>query len=156
VVEHFASPVTVAEEDLGTARLTDESVAPKWRTWDDRWSVPLGRARSVEDLLVFSISPGEWLVIGGTAPPDGVDLTHVRAMFRLSGSGARDLLGHLCAIDLSDQMTPNGAAARTLVAGVATELVRDDVADEPSYLLLLSRSFARAVWERLLAVTRPE
>jgi heterotetrameric sarcosine oxidase gamma subunit len=59
------------------------------------------------------------------------------------------VLERVCAIDLSDSMTPNGAAARTLVAGVATELIRDDVAAEPSYLLLMSRSFARAVWERL-------
>lgn len=156
VGDHFASPVGVAEENLGTAWLSDESAAPKWRTWDDRWSVPVGRARSIEDRLVLSISPGEWIVIGATPAPDAVELTHVRAMFRLSGSGARAILEHVCAIDLGDQMTPNRAAARTLVAGVATELVRDDVGDEPSYLLLMSRSYARAVWDRLVSVGRPE
>lgn len=102
--------------------------------------------------MAFGVSPGEWIVIGGR--PDGndvVDLTHVRGAFRLTGTGARSVLEHVCALDLSDAMTPDGAAARTLVAGVATELVRDDAAGEPSYLLLMSRSFARSVWERLEA-----
>jgi heterotetrameric sarcosine oxidase gamma subunit len=107
----------------------------------------------VHDDLVFSISPGEWIVLGKRPQVgDVVDLTHVRAMFRLGGLGARRVLEHVCAIDLSDEMTPNGAAARTLVAGVATEIVRDDVGSEPSYLLLMSRSFGRHVWERLVAV----
>ncbi len=150
----LAGPVTVSAVDLGVARLSDESAAPKWRIWADHWSVPLGRAARAEDRLVFSISPGEWIAIGGPAPPDAVDLTHVRAMFRLTGPGARSTLEHVCAIDLSDQLTPHGAAARTLVAGVATEIVRDDVDGAPSYLLLMSRSFARAVWDRLIAVGR--
>jgi len=154
-VVEFAGPVTVAAVDLGAARLSDESTAPKWRIWADHWSVPLGTAARAEARLVFSISPGEWIAIGGSAPPDAVDLTHVRAMFRLTGPGATAILEHLCGIDLSDQFTPHGAAARTLVAGVATEMVRDDVEGNPSYLLLMSRSFARAVWERLIAVSRP-
>ena len=144
------------EADLGSARLSDETGTAKWQGWSDEWSLPLGTSKRQDDRLVFSISPGEWIIIGGSAPAGSADLTHVRAMFRLSGPGATEVLEAVCAIDLSDQMTPNGAAARTLVAGVATELVRDDVAGERSYLLLMSRSFARAVWDRLLAVTRPE
>jgi sarcosine oxidase gamma subunit len=42
-------------------------------------------------------------------------------------------------------MFPNGAAARTLFAGVTTELVRDDVDETTSYLILPSRSFGRYV-----------
>lgn len=154
--ESFVSPMRDREADLGSARLSDETHSAKWQVWSDEWSVPLGKSKRQDDRLVFSISPGEWIVIGGGAPAEAADLTHVRAMFRLGGAGAREVLEAVCALDLSNQMTPNGAAARTLVAGVATELVRDDVADEPSYLLLMSRSFAGAVWDRLLAVTRPE
>jgi len=156
VDEHFISPVREQEVDLGPARLSDETGSAKWRVWSDEWSVALGKSKRQDDRLVFSISPGEWIIIGGGAPGGAADLTHVRAMFRLSGAGAGEVLEAVCALDLSDQMTPNGAAARTLVAGVATELVRDDIADEPSYLLLMSRSLARSVWDRLGAVTRPE
>ena len=152
MVEHFESPVKKQVEILGTARLTDESAASKWRVWEDLWSVPLGRSQRVEDGLAFSISPGEWIVVGGPPPAGAVDLTHVRAMFRLSGTGARNVLEHVCAIDLSDPITPDRAAARTLVADVATELVRDDTQGEPSYLLLMSRSFARHIWDRLVAI----
>lgn len=153
--DRFAGPVQSSEADLGSARLSDESGVSKWQVWSDEWSVPLGTSKREDGRLVFSTSPGEWMVIGGDAPAAAADLTHVRAMFRLSGAGARGILEHVCALDLGDQMTPNGAAARTLVAGVAGELVRDDVAGELSYLVLMSRSFARSVWERLLAVTLP-
>lgn len=156
MVEHFESPVAVQVVNLGNARMSDESDTTKWRVWEDLWSVPLGRSQWLEGTLVFSISPGEWILVGGRPPAGAVDLTHVRAMFRLIGSGARNILEGVCAIDLSDLMTPNGAAARTLVAGVATELVRDDIGGEPSYLLLMSRSFARYVWDRLGAISRPE
>lgn len=149
----FQSPIAgAAEADFGLCRLRDESHLAKWRIWEDVDSVPLGRARHHGGSLVFTVSPGEWLVIGDRPDAgDVVDMTHGRAAFRLTGATARSVLERVCALDLGDSMTPDGAAARTLVAGVATELIRDDVAGEPSYLLLMSRSFARAVWERLEA-----
>ena len=155
MVDGYRSPILDDAVDLGTCRLSDESAAPKWRTWTDRYSVPIGKALPVSDGLVFSVAPDEWIAVGvGDLPVDAVDITHVRAMFRLSGAGARRTLEHLCALDLSETMTPHGAAARTLVAGVATELIRDDVAGELSYLLLMSRSFAQHVWDRVGAVGR--
>lgn len=154
--ERFAGPVPAATVEVSGARLTDETAITKWQVWSDDWSVPLGKAKRHNDRLVFSISPGEWIVIGGDAPADPADLTHVRAMFRLTGSGARALLEHVCALDLGDRMTPDHAAARTLLAGVATELVRDDLDGEPSYLLLMSRSFARSVWDRLSGLNSSE
>ncbi len=149
----FQSPIAgPAVVDLGSCRLHDESSLAKWRIWEDMYEVPLGRAQHHGDTLAFAVSPGEWIVVGERPTGDDiVDLTHVRAAFRLTGIGAGPVLEHVCALDLSDGMTPDGAAARTLVAGVATEIVRDDVAGEPSYLLLMSRSFARSVWERLEA-----
>jgi len=153
VVERFAGPVAAAVADLGSCVLTDDSAAPKWRTWTDQWSVGLGKSKRLPRGLVFSVAPGELIIVGEAArPADAVDITHVRAMFRLSGVGARHALEHLCSIDLGDEMTPNGAAARTLVAAVATELVRDDQGEEVSYLLLVSRSFAQHVWDRLCSL----
>ncbi len=151
----FASPIPAAVEDFGAVQLVDESTRLKWRIWDNLFAVELGRAGRFGSSLAFSVSPGEWIVLGDR--PDGgevVDITHVRAAMRLTGPGARALLERVCALDLSDAMTPDLAAARTLVAGVATELVRDDVEGEPSYLLLMSRSFARSLHERLASAAQ--
>ena len=147
----FALPAPEASAEIGGVTLTDDSATPKWRTWTDP-GVPIGRAVRSGDTLALAVAPGEWIAVGGKAPDDAVDLSHVRAMYRLAGPDARLLLSHVCALDLGDLMTPNGSAARTLVAGVATELVRDDTGDEVSYLLLMSRSFAHSVWERLTEV----
>ncbi len=153
MAEQFAGPLPAAPADLGVVVLGDESATGKWRVWDDVASVPLGKAGRSQYGLVLSVAPGEWIVLGDRPEGvDAVDLTHVRAAIRLTGPAATPVLEHLCALDLSDDMTPNGAAARTLVAGVATELVRDDIAGAPAYLLLVSRSFAAHTWERLAAV----
>lgn len=134
--------------------LNDESDGRKWRTWQDTHDVSIGRSRRVDDDLVLAVAPNEWIVIGERPEPGAVDLTHVRATIRVSGADARKLLAHVCALDLSDPMTPDGSAARTLVAGVATELVRQDIDDAPAYLLLVSRSFARSMWDRLSDVAK--
>lgn len=117
--------------------LTDLSQEPKWRTFAD----PGG--------FSWSVSPGEWTLLGDQPAGDGVDLTSVRAMFRLTGEDSASLLNRLCALDLTESVFPTGSAARTLIAGVATEIVRDDQASVPSYLLLPSRSFGRYLEETI-------
>jgi heterotetrameric sarcosine oxidase gamma subunit len=125
-------------------RLIDESATPKWRTFDG-FDVPTGTADRTTGDLVWSVSPGEWTALGARPDVVTVDLTHVRAMYRLIGEASAGLVNMVCALDLSDGMFPNGAAARTLFAGVTTELVRDDVDETTSYLILPSRSFGRYV-----------
>lgn len=124
--------------------LTDASSTPKWRVFSGYEGVRPGTSKSSGDGLVWSVSPGEWTVMGDR-PEVGevVDLTHVRAMFRLTGDRARELISRVCGLDLDDGMFPNGAVGRTLFAGVATELVRDDQDGVPSYLIVPSRSFGR-------------
>jgi heterotetrameric sarcosine oxidase gamma subunit len=129
--------------------LSDESLAPKWRLFSS--DVPPGRTRKAGEGLAWSVAPGELNLL--SARPSGtdvVDITHVRAMFRLSGSDAADVLAKVCGLDLGDAMFPDGAAARTLVAGVATELIRDDRNEVPSYLILPSRSFGLYLYEVIL------
>ncbi len=152
-VPRFERPIGEATVDLPGVRITDESGRPTWRVWGDDPDVALGRCYAVGESIVMAVAPGERIVIGDTPPAgDGVDLTHVRAALRLSGPAARRVLEHVCGLDLGDAMTPDGAAARTLVAGVATERARLDQDGEASYLLLMSRSFARSVHERLVEV----
>ena len=108
-----------------------------------------GRAvRSAHGELVVGSGPGEWLVLGDPGTQDAlstrlqdfgssdefvsvVDLTHGRALLRLRGWHSADLLGKVCAMDLSDDAAPDGAALRTSVAHVVTDLIRDDQGARP-------------------------
>lgn len=129
--------------------LTDVSQIPKWRAFTGHDDVSPGTSKGSGDGLVWSVTPGEWTVLGDE-PADAVDLTHVRAMFRLTGDQAATVINRVCGLDLANEMFPTGAAARTLFAGVATEIIRDDEGDMPSYLLLPSRSFSTYILEVIL------
>lgn len=123
----------------------DVSDTGKWRTFDDE--VKPGTSIKNERYMKWSVSPGEATVLGDRPEGEVVDLTHVRAMFRLTGADTSHLINRVCGLDLDDAMFPNGAAARTLFASVATEIVRDDVDGELSYLILPSRSFSTYIKE---------
>jgi heterotetrameric sarcosine oxidase gamma subunit len=130
--------------------------------------VRFGRAhRNAAGVLVVGSGPGEWLLIGppGRAIPahtgpaaDGyassTDLTHGRALVRLTGPAAADVLSTMCGIDLSDEATPDGAAFRSSVAAVATDVIRDDVAGVRSYLLHCERSSGQYLFDALLSAGR--
>ena len=138
--------------------------------------VPLGRAaRRPDGVLVIGSGPGEWLLLGapGTAGPlaggvpggDGgrsvVDLTHGRALVRLTGAAAATMLAKVCAIDLRERVTPNGAAFRTAVAALAVDVVRDDLDEDGeageagrSYLLHCERSSGQHLFDALLDAGR--
>ena len=132
--------------------------------------VRFGRAaRDQSGTLVVGSGPGEWLLLAapGQAPELGsrlasiaeqapgehvtwVDLTHGRALMRLTGSPAASVLARICGIDLSDEITPDGAAFRTSVASLATDIVRDDASGTPSYLLHCERSSGDYFFRALL------
>jgi heterotetrameric sarcosine oxidase gamma subunit len=133
--------------------------------------VPCGRAaRDAAGVLVAGSGPGEWLLLAppGQAPAvaarsEGlagrvpgelvsvVDLTHGRALMRLTGPNAAGVLAAVCGIDLSDRFTPDGAAFRCAVAAVATDVVRDDDAGVRSYLLHCERSSGRYLFDALVS-----
>ncbi|MDQ3619763.1 MAG: hypothetical protein M3391_06480 [Actinomycetota bacterium] len=132
--------------------------------------VPLGHAaRNGNGVLVSTSAPGEWWLIG---PPQAdasvaievesveqelmsiLDLTHERAAVRLTGAAAPRLLEKVCAINLCEQITPNGAAFRSSVARVVTDIVRDDSNGERSYLLHFERSYGQYLFDALLDAGR--
>lgn len=133
--------------------------------------VPFGRAARSDGELLIGSGPGQWLLLAppgraeevagrlagvaaDSAPDELVtvtDLTHGRALVRLTGERAPDLLARLCPADLHDDMTPDGAAFRTPVAGLATDLVRDDRAGTLSYLLHCERSSGQYLFDTLMA-----
>jgi heterotetrameric sarcosine oxidase gamma subunit len=134
--------------------------------------VPFGRAArgaaTAPGALVVGSGPGEWLLLAppGAAPDvhrqvetivsdagefaSVVDLTHGRALVRLRGERSADLLAKVCAIDLCDEVTPDGAAFRSSVARLVTDVVRDDVGGVRSYLLHCERSSGQYLYEALL------
>ena len=133
--------------------------------------VPFGRADREQGWLVAGSGPGEWFVLAppgaaaaaagwlGTTAADSapeefvsvVDLTHGRALVRITGPDAADLLARLCGADLHDDMAPDGAALRSAVAGVATDIIRDDRAGVPSYLLHCERSSGQYLFGALVS-----
>lgn len=137
--------------------------------------VPFGWSARQDGILLVGSGPGEWLALGppGTAlevagqlaaaaaaaAPDEfvtvIDLTHGRALVRLTGSQAAQLAACLCGVDLADDMMPDGAAFRSSVAGVATDVVRDDRAGIRSYLLHCERSSGRYLFGALVSAGEP-
>lgn len=115
---------------------------------------PPGRARALEPERVAAQAPGESVT--------WVDLTHGRALIRLSGSRGPAVLAKLCGIDLGDDITPDGAAFRTSVAALATDVIRDDLVSSGdgsartrshllrSYLLHCERSSGQYLFDTML------
>jgi heterotetrameric sarcosine oxidase gamma subunit len=129
--------------------------------------VGFGRAvRDENGTLRIGSGPGEWLLLappGSTPevverveavqaeePVSVVDVTHGRALVRISGTKTVGLLPKICGIDMSDSITPDGAAFRSSVAKVITDIVRDDGEGARSYLLHCERSFGQYLFDALL------
>jgi len=134
-------------------------------------AVPFGRAaRDPGGTLVVGSGPGEWLLLA--APGQGAalagrveelaarfpgelitatDLTHGRALMRITGARGDGVLAKVCGIDTGDGITPDGAAFRSSVAAVATDVIRDDAGGVRSYLLHCERSSGGYLFGELLA-----
>jgi heterotetrameric sarcosine oxidase gamma subunit len=104
-------------------------------------------------------APGTGEAAAGKAAGAGelvtiLDLTHGRAVLRLTGPESAAALAKVCGIDLSDRVTPDGAAFRSSVAKLAADVVRDDqpgpTAKIPSYLLHCERSYGQYLFGAVL------
>jgi heterotetrameric sarcosine oxidase gamma subunit len=172
----------VAGPGVGGLTLTDLSLAAKVAVRASPGAglagalgVPFGRAaRDGSGALVIGSGPGEWLVLGppgsastlqdrltGQAARDAgdelvtvLDLTHGIALLRLTGARAAAVLAALCGIDLGERNTPQGAVFSSLVAGVVTGVVRDDMDGAPdavpAYLLHCERSYGQYLFDVVL------
>jgi len=146
----LAKVLVLASPDGGTARAL---------------GVPFGRAaRDEHGTLVVGSGPGEWLLlsspgtateVAGRVEVDGglvsvFDATHGRAVMRITGARAAEMLSKVCAIDFSEEVTPDGAAFRSSVAKLVTDVVRDDEGGVRSYLLHCERSSGQYLFDTLL------
>lgn len=162
-----AGPVVIADRStLSKVQVRAASTAEVIAAIGTRF----GRAVWRGDRLVVGSGPDEWLVLGapgaaaeiaedlrstaGAADPrhvDVMDLTHGRALVRVSGPETMSLMQRLTAVDLDDRLVPNGSALRSSLAKVVTDIVRDDQDGSPSFLLHCERSSGRYLQESLLA-----
>lgn len=133
-------------------------------------STAFGSARTIDNgVLEVGCDPGAWLLIGaagstaellamGNASASAssdyvtvIDVSHGRAMMRLTGADSFGLLSKLCAIDLRDAITPNRSAFRSSVAKLVTDVIREDLADGTlSYLLHCERSSGQHLFNCVL------
>ncbi len=175
----FESPVVKsyppASSDL---TLTDESATTKWLVRGNvggavtrQRGVNFGTSSADGKVLVLGTRPGEWLLLGDNtevkkavkALPAGanpksdstelisaVDWTHGRAMFRLTGTKAPQVLEKICSLDWSDPMTPDGAVASASVAKVTCDIARNDQNGTPSYIIFCDRSFGQYLFDAIL------
>lgn len=149
--------------------MADRLGARLGRVARQRWDI--GQAGVVA--LLVGAGPGEWLAL---APPGTqrevlsglqamatqaeemvsiLDLTHGRALIRLTGPRSRDLLAKECGVDLTDAACPDGTALRAAVAGIAADLIRDDQAPGDgesirSYLVHCERSSGQYLFDCLM------
>ena len=125
-----------------------------------------GRAEIAGNAMAVWIQPSSWLVIRprGTegslartlADASGgavavVDQSHGRAVLRLSGTDARDVLAKGCRLDLHPRAFSAGSAATTTIDHITVTIVQIDAA--PTYDLVLPANFAEAFldWLRMSA-----
>ncbi len=137
-------------------------------------SLGVGFGHAVRDghgTLVVGSGPDEWLLLAAPgqeaevaarvrATPSGTStdtlvsvvevFSHGRALVRLTGTAASKLLAKVCAVDFADRVTPDGNAFRTAVAKIATDVIRDDLDGQRSYLLHCERSSGQYLYEALL------
>lgn len=129
-----------------------------------------GRSRRTADgALVAGTGPDEWLVLAAAGERPSlldevqelagaaagelvtvVDVTHGGFLLRLAGADSHRLLEKICAIDLSEGTTPDGAVFRSSVARVVCDVIREDAAGIRCYLLHGDRTAGRYLWEAVL------
>ena len=112
--------------------------------------------RTASGDLVCGTRPDEWTIYGepgrsgaisASVSTEGfvtvIDITHGRAMLRISGANATSALSKICNLDLSDELTPNGAVFSGSLGSVGCDWVRDDQGGQASFLVSCERSFGK-------------
>jgi sarcosine oxidase subunit gamma len=126
-----------------------------------------GGVAAARDGWTFWTGPAEWLHVthggdgwalerellraiasaGGTA----VDVSHGRAILRLTGAPVRRVLSEFCALDLHPRSFPAGRCAQTAFGKLNVLL---HALDGASFEIYVSRSYADALAEAVLAGAR--
>lgn len=116
-----------------------------------------GRWTQAGDLAAVWAGPGHWwlqreragALLAELTPLVGahaglIDISDARAVLRVRGPAARDMLASLLPIDLHPRAFQPGHAATTVAAHVGVQVRQIDAA--PTYDLSCARSFAGSLW----------
>lgn len=132
-------------------------------------SLPLVPRTSISwgDIKILWLSPDQWLILCPHAKVADllatldnalqgihslcVDVSDMRAVIRIEGEGAREVLMKGAAIDLLGPEYPQGTIRRARYAeiGALIHIVEDDIID-----LYVFRSYAQYAWDHLLATAK--
>ncbi len=115
-------------------------------------------------LSALWLGPASWLLVAGAASPlvdyaakrDALnaaggalfDVSAARVAWMLSGPRAADVLAKGCPLDFHPRAFPAGSCAQS-VYGHVNALI-DRRGDDPSFTMMVARSFARDVWHSLV------
>lgn len=75
------------------------------------------------------------------------DGTHAKAVLRLAGRPAPEMLSKICGLDFHDSVFPNMRVAQTSAAKITTLIARYDASETPAYFLHVNRPFGQYFWE---------
>lgn len=77
------------------------------------------------------------------------DLTHGKAIIKLSGTAAGETLQKICGLDFHESVFPTGQVKQTSAAKIKTLIARSDENDLPTYYLHVDRPFGQYFWDTL-------
>lgn len=162
------TPVSITERRVDIVQVTAgrEAEAPFADIVKDATGLSLPPAHQAAfsgEAMVVWVQPSGWLMIkprgdeGALAKALAgvagdavavVDQSHGKAVLRLSGARARDVLAKGCRVDLHPRAFLTGSAATTTVDHITITVVQVDAI--PTYDLILPANFAEAFLEWLL------
>ncbi|NJN93065.1 MAG: hypothetical protein HC875_02720 [Anaerolineales bacterium] len=125
-----------------------------------------GEVVEVDGGLLARLTPAELYLFGlsvGVSLPTAADLdhtfaqaqrfahatdyTHGKAVLRLAGAAAPDLLSKICGLDFYDAVFPSGRVAQTSAAKIKTLIAHFDQDQTPTYYLHVNRPLGQYFWE---------
>lgn len=117
-----------------------------------------GPAEDETALRILWLGPDEWLVVGAENVELGKkleiiadgrhvavsDVSESRAILKLSGARARDVLAKGCALDLHPSVFGPGQCAQSMLA--QAHVILHQTSEAPDYDIYVHRSFAEHLW----------
>jgi sarcosine oxidase subunit gamma len=111
-------------------------------------------ATSAPGMRALWLGPDEWLLVSAQALEEPsaagagtfVDVSHGRAVLRMSGDDVREALAKGCALDLDPRVFPVDRCAQTAIGKVSVIL---DHVEDNAFDLYCARSYAGAFWHWL-------
>lgn len=108
------------------------------------------------EFYLFGLSPAAQLPSAATLDEtfakkqhfaQATDITHGKAVLRLAGVPASELLSKICGLDFHDTVFPTMRVAQTSAAKIKTLIARSDENSTPTYFLHVNRPLGQYFWE---------